>query len=75
MQTTHPHTQSLSGSILDDACQFARAEAEEYANAQAEAILPIIMPYSEWIGHWDFAWNSAFNYATEGVTTAQLLGR
>lgn len=75
MQTSVPHVQSLSDSIFHDACAFARIEAWEYANAEAEKILPIIMPYSEWIGHWDFAWNSAFNYATEGCTTQQILGR
>lgn len=73
MQTDHPHSQSLTNhSILDDVITHARIFAEEYANDEAKAILPIIMPASEWREKWEFAWNSAVNYSTEGLTTPQL---
>ena len=73
MQTDYPHVQSLPNTtILENCITAAKIMAEEYANAKAADILPIIQPYTEWIRDWDFAWNSAMNYCSEGLTTSQL---
>ena len=72
MQTCHPHAQSFNSTILMDVIQYCRIVAEETANDEANRILPVIMPYYEWLEYWDSAWKSAMDYITNGLTTSQL---
>jgi hypothetical protein len=72
MQTNHPHAQSFNSTILMDVIQYCRNYASTYAEDEAKLIQPEIMPWTKWTEHWDFAWKSAMDYATEGLTVQQL---
>ena len=72
IETDHPHVHSLGPTILSDIIPFAREFASTYAATQAAARYPEITTLPQWDKDWEIGWNSAYNYATEGLTYQQL---
>lgn len=75
MLTNHPTQQFLPGdiSVLEEIIRYCRNYATTYANDRAEEIEPIIMSGPIWVQHWDFAWKSAWEFATEDIAPNLLL--
>lgn len=75
MLTCHPTQNHFGSSLLTDAINYARDAATEKVNDAAQAILPIIMPRSKWNEIWEFECKTAFDYITDGLTTAELYSK
>ena len=70
IQTSHPST--APGENLNNCITFSKIFATEYAESLSEKQFPVIPSKQEWNEWWELAWNFAFAYCSEGLTTSQL---